>query len=100
MSLTFERNIVYWSNGPLLGAFWHDQNYRFDRNLYYRTGIYPVLFGKWSFEEWQQRGQDQNSYIEDPLFLDPDRDNFDLKENSPAHKIGFQPIDQTKIGPR
>jgi len=38
--------------------------------------------------------------IADPLFVDPDKGDFTLKPDSPALKMGFQPIDVSKVGPR
>ena len=35
----------------------------------------------------------------DPLFVDPDKDDYRLKPDSPALKLGFQPIPVDKIGP-
>jgi hypothetical protein len=36
----------------------------------------------------------------DPLFVAPEKDDFRLKPNSPALKLGFQPIDVRNVGPR
>jgi parallel beta-helix repeat protein len=51
-------------------------------------------------EEWRRMGFDTHSVVADPLFVDPKNDDFRLKPDSPALKLGFQPIDQSKIGPR
>ena len=53
-----------------------------------------------SFEEWQKLGFDLDSVAADPLFLDAARDDFRLKSDSPAIRLGFVPIDMTKIGIR
>jgi hypothetical protein len=100
LSFTFERNIVYWSEGPLLGSSWEDDKYRLDRNLYFHNRGEPIEFAKWSFQEWRTRGQDRDSMIADPLFVDPENDNFSLKPESPAFKLGFKPIDLSKVGPQ
>jgi hypothetical protein len=47
---------------------------------------------------WQLRGADQHSLVADPLFVDPDKDDYRLKPESPAFKLGFQPIPVEKIG--
>lgn len=99
-SFTFEHNIVYWNSGPLLLATLGDNELRFDHNLYYRTDGKPILFGKWTLAEWQARGQDRDSLIADPLFVDPAKGNFSLQPGSPAIKIGFQPIDVSHVGPQ
>ena len=43
-------------------------------------------------------GQDQHSIVADPLFVAPEKDDFRLKENSPALAIGFKPFDYSKAG--
>ena len=45
-------------------------------------------------------GFDTHSVIADPMFVDPANDDYRLRANSPALKLGFQPIDLRKIGPR
>ena len=35
----------------------------------------------------------------DPLFVDRDKDDYRLRPESPALKLGFQPIPIEKIGP-
>lgn len=100
ISLIFERNIVYWKYGLLLGTDWADTNYRIDRNLYFRPGSVPIQFFYWSFEDWQKRGNDLNSLIDNPLFRDPENGDFSLLPDSPAFKIGFEPIDVRLIGPQ
>ncbi len=49
---------------------------------------------------WHAMGFDNNSATADPMFVDPKSDNFDLQPESPALKMGFEPIDASKIGPR
>lgn len=106
ISFTFERNIVYWKEGPLLwGAApgagqWHEGKCQFDYNLYFHAGGEPVRFASWSLAQWQQRGQDAHSLIAGPLFADPERGDFSLKPDSPAFKLGFKPIDLSTVGPR
>lgn len=100
LSFTFERNIVYWSESPLLGSNWSDDKYKLDYNLYWNTRGEPVMFKKWTFDEWQKRGQDVHSLIADPLFTDPGNGDFSLKPESPALKLGFKPIDISAVGPQ
>ena len=50
---------------------------------------------KYTFEEWQELGYDVDSIVDDPLFVDLDNDDFRLKPDSPALKLGFKNIDQS-----
>ncbi len=43
-------------------------------------------------------GFDKNSVIADPLFIDPQNDNYQFRDDSPAYKLGFQRIPMEKIG--
>jgi hypothetical protein len=80
---------------------WGGGSYRLDHNLYFRADGQPIAFGELSFEEWQaRRGQDRNSIVADPRFVDPDRGDFALGPGSPALQIGFEPIDVSRAGPR
>src|SRR5262249_45006392 len=90
--------------GKLLGSEWSDNNFQMDWNVYFdeRPDVKPgaLRFGKATAEEWRARGHDGNSAITDPLFVAPHRNDFRLQANSPALKIGFCPIDLSKVGPR
>ena len=102
-SFTFENNIVLWKDGRLLDGKWDDGNYRFDRNLYYRLGEAvqeSIYFDQWTYAEWQKRGEDIHSIFADPLFTAPDLEDFSLRPESPALKLGFKPFDPSAAGPR
>jgi len=66
--------------------------------------IFPDLPHMWPkqdvipFAKWQKEGFDTHSVIGDPLFVDAAHDDYRLKPESPALKLGFQPIDQGLIG--
>ena len=53
-----------------------------------------------SLEEWQEHGLDTHSIVGDPLFVDPENDDYSLQPDSPAFKLGFRPIDMSKVGLR
>jgi Right handed beta helix region/GH141 insertion domain len=100
LSFTFRNNIVYWENDQtLLGKNWKDDNFRMESNLYYNPN-YPVRFpGDLTLKEWQdQRHQDAGSVVADPGFVDFKKDDFRLKPDSPALKIGFVPFDISQSG--
>ncbi len=102
LSFTFERNIVYWIEGPLLGSNWSDDRYRLDSNLYWNPGLPAdsVRFASWTFSDWRARGQDIHSRIADPRFVNPEKGDFTLRPGSPAFAMGFKPIDLRDVGPR
>jgi hypothetical protein len=103
----FVRNIIYYINpeADLLGAgrlrpevvaesdyniFWHAQGAAFfkDRKL---TPLGTLA-------QWQEAGYDKHSLIVDPLFVDPAKDDYRLKPEAPAFKLGFQDLPWDKIG--
>jgi len=98
LSFTFERNIVYFNNGRLLSSNWKNGRYVMNHNVYWDTSSPEIAFAGMTFAQWQAKGFDKNSVIADPLFIDPLRFDFRLKPDSPAFKVGFQPIDASKIG--
>ena len=101
-SFFFERNIVFWNNdSPLFGSNWQDNNFRVNQNLYCHAGK-PIAFpggldlGKWR----EQRKQDLQSVIADPVFVNAANDDFRLKPDSPALEVGFEPFDYSRAGRR
>jgi len=75
-----------------------------DQNIFYKpAGTVNIKGGPadGSLDKWRKilDGKfDQKTIVADPLFIDlPNRD-FRLKPDSPALKLGFRPIDITKIG--
>jgi hypothetical protein len=72
-----------------------------DYNLYFNPEkpLNEVVFGNGkSWAEWQEMNKDQHSLYADPLFADPDKFDFRLKEGSPAFQLGFKPINLEKVG--
>jgi parallel beta-helix repeat protein len=104
MSFIFTNNIVYFNSGNLLGSYWSNDKYTIDGNVYYdtRNSRTPELMKLAGLDVavWRQRGHDLNSVIADPLFVAPEKADFTLRTNSPALKLGFKPIDVSKIGVR
>ena len=102
--LTCRRNLVYYDEGKAIGDYGSRHEGRdvcaFDHNLYWNASGKPVLFGSKSLAEWQAMGQDKDSLIADPLFMDPTKGDFGLRPGSPAARIGFKPWDLSPVGPR
>jgi parallel beta-helix repeat protein len=97
-----ERNIVAWANptayvwtGPALTA----EIIRVDRNLYFCPNVteYRMGYAYKTFADWQKAGHDLNSLTGDPRFVDPTHDDYTLKADSPAFKLGFEKIDTSRV---
>ena len=82
-------------------------HYKSDDNVLWHHGL-PLLtglrkqgqtetIGEWP--SWQALGFDGKSVVGDPLFVGRDKDDYRLRPESPALKLGFQPIPIEKIGP-
>ena len=99
LSVTFERNIVYWKEGKL---FWASElggrKVAFDYNLYFQAAGAPFDFMGLSLEQWRAMGQDVHSLVADPQFYDVERYDFRLRPTSPAFELGFRPFDFTEAG--
>ncbi len=71
-------------------------------NLHYNMSGPVFAMGekeKISLEEFQTvYGNDRYSIIGDPLFVDYENNDFRLKPDSPAYKIGFRDIDFSGVG--
>ncbi len=66
---------------------------KFDKNIYFNKNGEP-LWGGLSFEQWQEAGQDINSFVQKI-----DIDSI-LAGKLGVDVIGFEPIDISKAGPR
>ena len=92
---------MYWDKGDAVVGGWDNYNVAFDHNVYWRTdGKSDFRLGNLPLEQWQQKGLDVHSVVADPKFVDPAKDDFNLKPDSPAIKAGFKPFDQSDVGPR
>jgi Right handed beta helix region len=99
LSATFENNIVCFHSGKL---FWaqslDDRKVSFSRNLYWNAAGDELSFMGLPFSQWQALGQDTESLIADPKFVDPANHDFRLQADSPALKLGFRPFDASRAG--
>lgn len=95
----FERNIVIGRGERwLVGGI--DFNFAFERNIYWREDGGEIKFGNLTWQQWREKGMDKESIISDPMFVDAAKYDFRLKAQSPALKLGFEPIDLSTVGPR
>ncbi len=120
ISVYFENNIMYWTQGKLLSANWVDTPYTFydkaiapktremtrtfyiDYNDYYNPNlpVHSLRFGDETLAQWRARGEDVHSVYADPMFVNASNFDFRLKPESPAFKLGFKQIDISTVGPR
>jgi parallel beta-helix repeat protein len=100
LSFTFDRNIIYFDSGLLLGSNWTGTQYHMNHNLYWDARGNAIRPAGKSWEEWKASGQDADSVVADPLFADPASGNFKLSTRSPAWKLGWKAIDMSTVGPR
>ncbi|MBI3920974.1 MAG: right-handed parallel beta-helix repeat-containing protein, partial [Armatimonadetes bacterium] len=105
---TFRRNIVYLTQGDLFIPY-SENSLRerlsskeppadWDNNVYFNPTQPELKFLRYDFAEWQSLGVDQHSVIADPQFQNATGYDFRLKATSPALKLGFKPIDISKVG--
>jgi hypothetical protein len=99
------RNIIYYTKPSDLFAFSHERCVpsESDYNVFFCTAgdiAIKGIKGVNTFADWQGMGFDKNSVIADPMFVDPANDNYALKPESPAFKLGFKRIDISRVGRR
>ncbi len=128
MLQSYVANVYFWANSPhqaQVGTDWKDYEFVFripgpgERGYYEQMKKFRVriefaetsgtlwaddvslheveMLDEWA--AWQAMGFDKNSLVADPLFVDPDNDDWRLKPDSPAFKLGFRPIPVERIGP-
>ncbi|MCC6861124.1 MAG: right-handed parallel beta-helix repeat-containing protein, partial [Bryobacterales bacterium] len=119
VTVFFRNNIVYWKDGVLMRQDKPDEPYKLwmganakwrdfsstvdsDWNVFYSPGrtAAQAEIGKNSLLDWQKRGKDTHSLYADPLFVDPEKNDFRLRPDSPAFGLGFEEFDVSKAGPR
>jgi len=67
-----------------------------DSNIYFCAANRKL--GRQMLRKQQQDGVDSHSLAVDPLFVDAAHGDFRLKPDSPALKLGFVPLDLSKVG--
>jgi len=92
-SFAFERNIVYWSDGPMFGNRWAGGEIVIDNNLYWRTDAVPLMADLRVISDWRVQGFDLNSEFKNPGFVAPEKGDFRIPPSSPAHALGIRRVD-------
>ncbi len=105
------RNIIYYSSPEAKlyryrsGATKFLKDFECDDNVIWHKDAPLLIEGlkdvppEKQWETWREMGFDRNSLVADPLFVDPANDDYRLRPESPAFKLGFKPIPVEKIGP-
>jgi hypothetical protein len=78
-----------WSNHYNHNTYW---------NINYKT--HPSITEEQSFPDWQAQGYDRQSTVADPLFVNPGKGDYRVKETSPALKQGFRNFPMDRFGHR
>ena len=109
VGFTMLRNIFITDAKPMYAAGYGqrlaDRRFRMESNLYFDvSGKRPTFTDrnkkKCTWQQWRALGYDRASIVADPKCRNISRRNFTLAKDSPAHAIGFEPIDLTNVGPR
>lgn len=105
-----ERNIICYDNPRAElyrntsqhGKTWSPINISYNHNLIFpgKGDMFMALhgYGPANWEKWLETGMDKDSVISDPMFIDPAKNDYRLKPQSPAFAIGFEKIPTEKIG--
>lgn len=103
----FRYNIVYYTD-PSAKLF-NTRNLSLghndlESNLYWHMGLSLKIglggnIGEWDLNAWRAAGKDVHSIAADPLFVNPEKDDYRLRSDSPAFALGFKEIPIEKIGP-
>ncbi len=99
LSFTFTNNIVYYKSGELGGINWRNVGHKSDYNCYFCIdATRKIEFQGVPFDQWQRKGQDRHSVVEDPRFKDVQANDFTPQNKALIDKIGFKAFDYTKAG--
>ncbi len=57
-------------------------------------------YDRWDvdYEYIKEKGYDKASRVADPLFVNPEDDDYRLREDSPAFEMGFKPLPLDRMG--
>ncbi len=98
LSFTFSNNIVYFTEGVLFSGPWTDIRVNLFDNIYWNAREPETTFADDAWKEWRKQGLDEGSLIADPLFFDPQMQDFRFKSPEAYKKINFKPFDHFRAG--
>ena len=109
-NIRFIRNIIYFTGSDTYTYLTDGKQSlpaEFDYNIYWnprecfhQMHVIRGLEGAESFADWQELGFDSHSLVADPGFVNASGEDFSLKPDSPAFKMGFNAIDMSTVGLR
>jgi parallel beta-helix repeat protein len=92
--------VIWYSNSKLSDKIVAESDY----NLYWYNGklnaIEKINSPANQLAKQKIRGYDRNSIVADPLFIEPQKGDYNLNRTSPAFKLGFKPISLARISPK
>ena len=98
-TLHFVNNVVMVREGPLVGRHVRTVGGIWANNLWYDArGIDRALFDNLKWADWKDCGKETGSAFADPRFVDAEKLDFRLKDDSPAFALGFKPWDYSQAG--
>jgi hypothetical protein len=99
-NISFAHNIFVSDGEPVLSTSVtnpKDHVSQSDFNLFWDVSGKKPALGKPTWEAWNALGLDTKSVFADPLFVDAAHDNYNLKPDSPAFKLGFVKLDLSRV---
>jgi hypothetical protein len=95
LAIDAQNNIFVGQKDLVKGNF--DPKDHFNNNIYSSSSSNSG-FKNADFEQWVAQGNDVQSLLTDPEFVDAAKYNFNLKSSSPALEKGFVQFNHSRIG--
>ena len=89
----FDSQRIYIMVGPWADS---ESKYYINKNIYWHQNDTSKLTWVYkTFDKWQELGNDLNSFVTDPLFVNSAKRDFNFKSDTAYKKIGFKPFSMT-----
>lgn len=96
--VTFKHNIIIMDKGTLFsGGAINSEKFLIGDNCYWSISSELPKAGDYDVLKWIEK-KDKSSIYQDPLFRNPEKNNFRFKKKSICKLIGFEPFDYSKAG--